>query len=173
MPSRDAATGRRIGGAEQNRRKKDRLAQEAQNQAARPAASPPGRKPLSYSDIPPPDLDDPASVIAWGARVLAVVCDQVMLDPAITEEQRRRELRDGIAKLGLIRDKFSEQAKIEKILRSVRKGEELIGMSPAGHRDAPHVARPSETRPVGAQSLAGVEKPDTARRIPPHVERPS
>ena len=131
-------------GAEFRRRRKE-LGTEAGRAEARRRAKgkpDPGRVPLAYSAIQPPNLEDTASMVRYGAQVLAVVMDQTMLDPEITEEQRRRELRDGAAKLGMIRDKAAEQEAIKRSLKK-RKGEkEATGLIDADQFPEPRVSRP-------------------------------
>lgn len=133
MPSRDG-TGRRLGGAEQKKAAADRAAAAEEAQTARERAGmlhPPKRQPLSYDDLPPPPLDDSAAMVTWGNKVVAVVMDQAMLDPFITEESRRRTLLDGAAKLGMIRDKAAEQERIRAQLQKMKDAEAHQGMENA------------------------------------------
>lgn len=69
-------------------------------------------------------------MVRYAAQVLAVVMDQTMLDPAISEEQRRRELRDTAAKLGMVRDKAGEQEKIDQAREAAERGEKHAGLEP-------------------------------------------
>lgn len=139
MPLRDQ-TGKRLSGAAQRSQRAARNRTESAAQERRQAAPPTAA--LRYEDIPPPNMADPASLITFGARAVAVSMHQAMLDPTITEEQRRREIRDGAAKLGMIRDKAAEQSKLERLAAMVE---------------------PRSGGPKG-QALAGIEKPATARR---------
>ena len=130
-------------GAEFRRRRKLQAEEAARNEAARRAdRKAASRAPLAYSAIEPPDLGDTASMVRYGAQVLAVVMDQTMLDPDITEEQRRRELRDGAAKLGMIRDKAAEQEAIKKSLRMRQGKQETTGLEDASQFAEPRVSRP-------------------------------
>lgn len=137
MPSIDKKTGRPISGAAKARARKAKL-QAAQKRTPAPTT-------VSFADLPDPPLDDTAALITWGAKCLAVVMRKAQQDVGAFDAERDqwRFVADCAAKLGMIRDKAAEQSKLQKA--------------------AAAAGKVSGTRPVGAQSLAAVPKPSTAR----------
>lgn len=137
MPSVDKKTGKPVGGAAKARARKAKL-KAAQKRK-------PTKTSLSFADLPDPPLDDTAALITWGAKSLAVAMRRSMQDPSLFDAERDqlKFIAECVAKLGLIRDKATEQEKLQ--------------------RAAAAAGKVSGTRPVGAQSLAAVPKPSTAR----------
>lgn len=138
MPSLDPKTGKPISGAEVRRRKMQRL------EADRAREAPPDETGLSVCAPP----ESTAELVTWAASALAQVIHRAAQDRTIflTEADQLRFIADGCAKLGMVRDKAAEQERIKKA--AVRAGL------------APDKNKPS----AGAKSLAGIEKPPTARR---------
>lgn len=135
MPSRDPKTGKPVGGAAKARRRK------AQAEAERK------RKPAAVSQVqvsPPPEST--AELVTWSAGVLAALVYRASQDRTIflTELDQLRFLADTCAKIGLVRDKAVEQDRLRRLA-------EAAGKLPS-------------SKPAGAKPLAGVSKPDTARR---------
>lgn len=134
MPSRDA-TGKRLSGAAQARKKK--AAVEHERTRIKSAGG-------AFASLPPPPIDDTAALITWGAKALAMTLDRAMRDSAIfeTERDQLRFVADGCAKLGMIRDKAVEQDKIRKALHKEKKAAETAGLTDASQRGTPRVSRP-------------------------------
>lgn len=137
MPSIDPKTGKPIGGAAKARARKAKIA--AQRKRT------PAPTTVSFDDLPDPPLDDTAALITWGAKCLAVAMRKAQQDVGAFEAERDqwRFVADCAAKLGMIRDKAAEQSKIQKAAAAAGKTQ--------------------STKPQGAQSLAAVTKPHTAR----------
>lgn len=137
MPSKDPRTGKPVGGAAKVRARKAKVAAQR--------ARKPAKTTVSFDDVGDPPLDDTAALITWGAKCLAVVMRKAQQDAKAFDADRDqwRFLADCAAKLGMIRDKASEQAKLQ--------------------RAAAAAGKTTGTKPQGAQTLAGVSKPPTAR----------
>lgn len=137
MPSVDKKTGKPVGGAAKARARKAKL-KAAQKRKPAPTT-------VSFADLPDPPLDDTAALITWGAKSLAVAMRKAQQDVGAFEAERDqwRFVADCAAKLGMIRDKATEQAKLQKA--------------------AAAAGKVSGVKPTGAQSLAAVPKPATAR----------
>lgn len=137
MPIKDPQTGKPLSGAALARRKKAKVAAQRVRKPAKTS--------VSFDDVGDPPLDDTAALITWGAKCLAVVMRKAQQDAGAFDADRDqwRFLADCSAKLGMIRDKASEQAKLQ--------------------RAAAAAGKTQSTKPQGAQSLAQVAKPPTAR----------
>lgn len=137
MPSIDPKTGKPVGGAAKARARKAKITAQRKRK--------PAPTTVSFADLPDPPLDDTAALITWGAKSLAVVMRKSMQDLSLFDAERDqlRFIADCAAKLGMIRDKASEQAKLQKAAAAAGK---VAGV-----------------KATGAQSLAAVPKPATAR----------
>ena len=149
-------------GAEKRKRKyqREQAPQEAKRRAR--AAAPPrtdaagAPQPESGPQLDPvvefekvgaPPLDDTASLIRWGAKMLATSVYLAAMDPDLPLNDKLRFVNDASAKLGMIRDKATEQEKLDRAAKAFdqKRGK---AQKPTG----------------GPKSLAGVQKPATARR---------
>ena len=135
MPSRDPS-GKRLPGSKQRAIKKRRAAHET--------TRPPGGD--AFGTLPAPPLDNTASLITWGAQALALALHRAMSDRSIfeTERDQLRFIADGCAKLGMIRDKASEQEAIKKAIQARREENKGAGLDDASKFNQPRVSRPSE-----------------------------
>jgi len=113
-------------------------------EADRAREAPPEDAGLSVGAPP----ESTAELVTWAASALAQVIHRAAQDRSIflTEADQLRFIADGCAKLGMVRDKAAEQERIKKA--AVRAGLTSDKSKPS----------------VGAKSLAGIEKPPTARR---------
>lgn len=137
MPSRDGS-GKRLPGSKQRAIKKRRVAHEQDRpKEAKADAS-------HFDRLPPPPIDDTSGLVRWGAQCLAVVMDRAIRDRTIfeTERDQLRFVADCCAKLGMIRDKASEQEAIKKALKVRRKETSTAGLEDAQQFPDPRVSRP-------------------------------
>lgn len=141
-------------GAEKRKRKyqREQAPQEAKRRARATAPDSANAGPTAdivgeYTKCGPPPLDDTASLIKWGARMVGVSVWLTALDPDVPLLDKVRLVNDGCAKLGMIRDKASEQEKLDRAAKAFDQ------------------KRGKATKPSGGpKSLDGVAKPETARR---------
>lgn len=133
MPRR-AATGKQIGGAEKERRKKAEREQERGRTGGQ----------VSGLSLEPPPANT-ADLIPWGARALAATLYRASQDRSIfvTELDQLRFIADCCAKLGIIRDKTAEQKRIKEGLKKIR-GEDEAKLDDVSGRRAPRIPRPTD-----------------------------
>lgn len=118
MPSRDE-NGKRIGGAEQKRRK------EAE-------AGPAVHFGRIFGDLPRPPIGDPIAAMGWCNDAL-LLCVHAFMQPvalSAAEMARLRLIMDGCAKAGMIRDKTAESKAMKDALRSKAVQQEAAGLEP-------------------------------------------
>lgn len=134
MPTLDK-TGKRLPGSKQRAIKKRRVAHE---QTREPSDA------SHFDRLPAPPIEDTAGLVRWGAQCLAMVMDRAIRDCSIfeTERDQLRFLSECCAKLGMIRDKASEQEAIKKALQARRKESKAAGLADASQFPEPRVSRP-------------------------------
>lgn len=137
MPSRDSS-GKRLPGSKQRAIKKRRIEHEQTRPGSAAAES------SHFDSLPRPPIEDTAGLVRWGAQCLAVVMDRAIRDRSIfeTERDQLRFVADCCAKLGMIRDKASEQEAIKKALQARRKEAKAAGLDDARQFAEPRVSRP-------------------------------
>lgn len=132
MPSRDE-NGKRIGGAEQQRR-----------QAA--AAGPAVHFGAIFGDLRRPPIGDPIAAMGWCNDALLLCVHAFMQPAALTaaEMARLRLIIDGCAKAGMIRDKSAESRAMQEALRRKAAQQEAAGLEPNLNRaPPPFIQRPA------------------------------
>lgn len=96
----------------------------------------------NFSQLEPPPLGAPARAIAWVNDAVLLALDQVLRDPALTNPERWKWIKDMAAVLGMVRDKASEQAEIKRVLAAQQSTEQTHGTEPADGRSKKEVPRP-------------------------------
>jgi len=119
VPSKDPKTGKRLSGAAQDKRAKQKL--EAERIAEATGGSPHDLQNLikaAFARVGPPPMQSTGSLITWGAKMQATVIWLAAQNPALFDSLASllRFEADAIAKLGMIRDKAKEQEDIKKAL---------------------------------------------------------
>lgn len=134
MPWRDKA-GKPLSGAAQAKKRKQAKEHERTREQGESG---------HFDRLPAPPIDDTAGLVRWGAQCLAVVMDRAIRDRSIfeTERDQLRFVADCCAKLGMIRDKASEQEAIKKALKVRRKEQKTAGLDDARQFPEPRVSRP-------------------------------
>lgn len=138
MPSIDAKTGKRLGGAAIKRKKIEAQREVAKREEER--KSTPRPQGLSFEDLPPPDLENSDQAVTWWNKVLLVCADQVIRDSQLSLEQKIRFLLEGAGKAGMIRDKAKEQESIKKMMR--KQEETIDGLEDVSQLPTPKISRP-------------------------------
>jgi hypothetical protein len=134
MPSRDA-NGRELSGNEKRKRGNERIKGELVA---------PGRDMDIDLDAPP---EDTSQLVTWAASALAKVLHSAATENAFaTKGEQLRFLSDGLAKIGMLRDKAAEQDKLRKLAEKHK----LVKSTNPGSE--------------GLEPFAGTVKPSTARR---------
>jgi hypothetical protein len=134
MPSRDA-NGRELSGNAKRKRGNDRIKGEL---------AAPGRDMDIDLDAPP---EDTSQLVTWAAGALAKVLHAAARENAFaTKGEQLRFLSDGLAKIGMLRDKAAEQDKLRKLAEK--------------HK----LTKSTNPGIEGLEPLAGTVKPPTARR---------
>lgn len=110
--------------------------------AAAATASARARAVADFGQLEPPPLGAPARAIAWVNDAVLLALDQVLRDPALTNPERWRWIKDLSAVLGMVRDKASEQADIKRVLEQQQKAEHAQGTVPADGRLKKEIPRP-------------------------------
>jgi hypothetical protein len=136
MPSRDEH-GKRLPGSAQRKRAQLRDAADLPEDEDAPFDNP-------FDDLAPPP-DDTAQLIRWGARVAGRGVHFMALHPEIYPNKREwmRALFSGIGCIGVIRDKASEQQKIDDALRRDDLKGKKQGLDDVRGKKAQAVTRPS------------------------------
>lgn len=114
MPSRDS-TGKRLSGAAQRRRKRERI-----EQARRAWWAEQGRRGLvavDFDSLPPPPLGDSLRAVPWFFDVVAVCADWAVRDPFLTLPERARLLSRFAAVAGMLRDAAIENDRLARLCR--------------------------------------------------------
>lgn len=136
MPTRDAE-GRELSGAEKERRRKAKLENERQRQPQVAGTS-------GIEGLPSPPTNT-ASLVRWGAQILAAVMYRAAQDRSIfeTERDQLKFLAECAAKLGVIRDKAAEQELIDQRLAELdQEKTKAAGLEPVHGFQAPKIPRP-------------------------------
>lgn len=144
MPQIDPKTGKQLSGAKKRAAAKKRVSAYKAATAATPARAPSAS---AFASMPPAPLGNPAEAVAWVNDLMLLALDQVIRDPALDGNnlERWRQIKEFGKALGMVRDKASEQHRLKTL-------SERSGLAP------------STTKPEGAKPLAGIAKPQTARR---------
>lgn len=152
MPQIDPKTGKQLSGAKKRAAAKKRTGAYKAAVAAATASSPssaPAAIPGSadFTSMPPPPIGNPAEAVAWVNDLMLLALNQVIRDPALDGNnlERWRQIKEFGKALGMVRATASEQHRLKTL-------SERSGLAP------------STTKPQGAKTLAGVQKPPTARR---------
>ncbi len=140
MPSRDES-GKRLSGSAQRKRTT------TQRTAYEHAALAIGDTVPSLEGLSTPPPKDTALLVTWAVEHLALVLWQALNDGALRGVDRYRIIGQLSAQIGMLRDKATEQEKLDRLARK--------------HGLVETVA------PSGMQSLAGIVKPPTARGYRP------
>lgn len=141
MPARDKKTGKPLSGAQKRAAAKTKRAAYAQAAATSPDPVP------TYKDfaVLPDAPVGKAEGVAYASDAVLLALQQVIRDPALTNVDRWRWIKDLSAVVGMVKDK----ARDERVLKQLA---EQTGLAP------------STAKPAGAKPLAGIAKPKTARR---------
>lgn len=107
MPSCDAS-GKPLSGATLRRRARQKRTQ----YAAALAEAGHGPTAADFAPVVSPPVGKPTETLAWANEVIAIAMSQAMRDPALTNPERWRWIKDFAAVLGMLRDKASEQRKV-------------------------------------------------------------
>lgn len=140
MPARDAK-GKPLSGAAKRKAARARAADYTQRQATTVTA--PAAAPSDFAQLRDAPIGQPAEAITWANDVLLITLQQVVRDPALHPLIRWRWIKELAAVLGMLRDKSAEQKRLQQLY------DKLNG---------------SGSKPRGAKAVAGIQKPDTARR---------
>lgn len=159
MPIIDPITGKQLSGAARRkliaaRDAPDKPAAEApggvKRKGKRPGEAvaetqPAAAEDTAFADFPEPPLDDTSKLITWGAKVAAKTLDMILRSPSAFPNKREwfRAIMAGTASLGIIRDKATEQEKIDRHLRQADKQASKQGLTDVRGRTAPQVSRPA------------------------------
>jgi hypothetical protein len=137
VPIRDPETGKPLSGSALNRLRKAKVEAERTRDI---------EEQTGLTLEPPPSST--AELVTWAAAALAQAIYRASQDRKIflTEADQLRYVADGCAKLGMVRDKAAEQERIKRVA-------ERTGLTQDRNKPA-----------AGAKSLAGIAKPETARR---------
>lgn len=95
-----------------------------------------------FARLPPPPLGDPATAIAWVNDALLIALSQVLKDPALTNLDRWKWVKDFGQALGMLRDKAAEQASIKKALAGQQATQAAQGTFSAAGRTKKAIPRP-------------------------------
>lgn len=128
------------GGAQKVRERKAREEHERQRQDKESGEEAP------FARLRPAPLDNTAEMVLWANEVLALSVERAVRRRDIfpCEFDQLRFIADSCAKLGMIRDKASEQEKIKKALRHAEKQSDTEGLEDVRGRAAtPQVSRPT------------------------------
>ena len=139
MPSRDES-GKRLSGSAQ--RKRSTVQRTAYEHAALAIGD--TVPTLDGLTVPPPE--DTSQLVTWAAKQIGLVMWQALNDQALKGLDRYRLIGQLGAQIGMLRDKATEQEKLDKL---ARKHGLVETVAPAG------------------KSLAGIVKPPTARSYRP------
>ena len=147
MPSRDE-NGKALSGYAGRKRAQDKRAAYDQAQQASGDTVPT----LDGLTVPPPE--DTSQLVTWAAKQIGLVMWQALNDKALKGLDRYRLIGQLGAQIGMLRDKATEQEKLDKLARK-------HGL----------IKNPTELAD-GMKPLAGIVKPPTARgyRPPPQSD---
>jgi hypothetical protein len=137
MPILDE-NGKPLSGAAQRKRAKAIKEELLKNTRARKAAG----KGSVFKDIAPPPLDDTAKATIWMNKVLLTATYGVMQDDEIPFEKQVKYILEAAGKAGMIRDKVSEQEKIDRILEEQEEAKKSQGLQDATQFKPPTISRP-------------------------------
>lgn len=143
MPARDAKTGKPLSGAAKRKAARERSAEYTKRQADAATPASISSSARDFAELRDAPIGQPAEAITWANDVVLLTLQQVIRDEALPNLMRWRWIKDLAAVLGMLRDKTAEQKRLQQL------HEKLLG---------------SSTKPRGAKSVAGLQKPDTARR---------
>lgn len=141
MPARDPKTGKALSGAAKRKRAKVNTTAYAKAAANSPDPVP------TYKDfaiLPDAPIGKPEGC-AYASDATLLALQQVIRDPALSNMERWRWIKDLSAVVGMTKDK----ARDERLLKQLA---EQTGLAP------------DTAKPAGAKPLAGIAKPKTARR---------
>lgn len=137
MPTLDDK-GKPLSGAAKRKRAKAQNIQMLQDEEHRQASG----KESVFKDFPSPPLDDTAKAIVWMNRALLVSTYGVMQDEEMTFKEKSKYVLEAVGKSGMIRDKVSEQEKIEKVTRALNEQKTTIGLEDVSQFPTPTISRP-------------------------------
>ena len=150
MPSRDGSGKRLSGSAQRQRTTIQRGAYEQAQQAIGDTVPT-----LDGLTVPPPE--DTSQLVTWAAKQIGLVMWQALNDKALKGLDRYRLIGQLGAQIGMLRDKATEQEKLDKLARKHGLIKNTTGLA------------------EGMKPLAGIVKPPTARgyRPPPEIDTKS
>lgn len=135
MPTRDS-TGKRLSGAAQRKRQQQIAERERQRE---------GDGTTGFEQLEPPDLNETASLITWAAKGLALTAFRALSSPDIfdAESTKLRFVADCFVKIGMVRDKATEQEEYKRLKRKLKGEEQKASTSRVLGETPPRVSRPT------------------------------
>ena len=152
MPSRDPETGRRLGGAEQQRRKR---AAGLQTMTAK------ARRRLKAIGEPP--IDQPLEILNWSRRLLATTAWLVATDQI--DVTQARAIKDSVFGLGATHNRSElerQLAEVRKLVAERSRPSGFVTEQPAGRIKRPPTARGQGWRGPPAEPTVDGEQPEPA-----------
>ena len=137
MPLLDE-NGKRLSGAAQRKRAKAHQVEILKNEKQRRID---GRVSV-FKDFPAPPLDDTAKATIWMNKAILVGAYGVMQDEEIPFEKQFKYILEAGRAAGMIRDKVSEQEKIDKIIEQEEQEKNAPGLQDATQFESPKISRP-------------------------------
>lgn len=95
-----------------------------------------------------PPLDDTASIVRWAAKMQAVSTWLAAMDPDLPLNDKLKLVNEGVRGQGMIRDKASEQEKLDKAAKAFAQKKGKAGKAPGEAKSLVGVGRPSTARAV-------------------------
>lgn len=139
MPQINPKTGKQLSGSAKRKAAKQKKVSYAKAVATATAPVPAAS---DFDKLDPPPLGRPAEAIAWCNDALLLALNQVLRDPALSNLDRWKWIKDFSAVLGMVRDKAAEQVAIKKALASQQAAQTAQGTVSARGRAKKAVPRP-------------------------------
>ncbi len=140
MPRKDAVTGKRLSGTEERKIAEEQKEKIYSAEMQRAKNGYKEKLKQIFDSVPDGPIGDPTKSISWANDLAIKTLQAIAQDESMPLEIKSKLLFDGIGKLGMIRDKASEQKKIDL---AVNKTQKIEGADDVSNIEAPkHIKRP-------------------------------